>query len=135
MAGGPRNEAKPQPDWDGEGDLGKWPVVSTGVGHPWHCREQPEEGGNQKAWPQPAHGHQRLWTTTGQAVPAGAWAVPSALLLSPRLLAALQDILLFCWAYEQEERPTFTKLMEMLEKLPKRNRRLSHPGHFWKSAE
>lgn len=47
----------------------------------------------------------------------------------------LQDILLFCWAYEQEERPTFTKLMDMLEKLPKRNRRLSHPGHFWKSAE
>uniref|UniRef100_A0A8C3T6E8 non-specific serine/threonine protein kinase n=1 Tax=Chelydra serpentina TaxID=8475 RepID=A0A8C3T6E8_CHESE len=46
-----------------------------------------------------------------------------------------KDILLFCWAYEQEERPTFTKLMEMLEKLPKRNRRLSHPGHFWKSAE
>lgn len=25
--------------------------------------------------------------------------------------------------------------MDMLEKLPKRNRRLSHPGHFWKSAE
>lgn len=49
--------------------------------------------------------------------------------------AWLQDILLFCWAYEQEERPTFTKLMDMLEKLPKRNRRLSHPGHFWKSAE
>uniref|UniRef100_A0A8C0G0Z6 non-specific serine/threonine protein kinase n=1 Tax=Chelonoidis abingdonii TaxID=106734 RepID=A0A8C0G0Z6_CHEAB len=47
----------------------------------------------------------------------------------------ISDILLFCWAYEQEERPTFTKLMEMLEKLPKRNRRLSHPGHFWKSAE
>lgn len=47
----------------------------------------------------------------------------------------LQDILLFCWAYDQEERPTFTKLMDMLEKLPKRNRRLSHPGHFWKSAE
>ncbi|ELK37417.1 Kinase suppressor of Ras 2 [Myotis davidii] len=47
----------------------------------------------------------------------------------------ISDILLFCWAFEQEERPTFTKLMDMLEKLPKRNRRLSHPGHFWKSAE
>ncbi|XP_032899002.1 kinase suppressor of Ras 2 [Amblyraja radiata] len=45
------------------------------------------------------------------------------------------DILLFCWAYEQEERPSFSKIMELLEKLPKRNRRLSHPGHFWKSAE
>ncbi|GAB5579088.1 kinase suppressor of Ras 2 isoform X3 [Prionailurus iriomotensis] len=50
-------------------------------------------------------------------------------------LGEISDILLFCWAFEQEERPTFTKLMDMLEKLPKRNRRLSHPGHFWKSAE
>lgn len=25
--------------------------------------------------------------------------------------------------------------MDMLEKLPKLNRRLSHPGHFWKSAD
>lgn len=46
-----------------------------------------------------------------------------------------QDILLFCWAYDQEERPSFSKLVELLEKLPKRNRRLSHPVHFWKSAE
>lgn len=47
----------------------------------------------------------------------------------------LQDILLLCWAYKPEERPSFSKLMDLLEKLPKRNRRLSHPGHFWKSAE
>lgn len=47
----------------------------------------------------------------------------------------LQDILLLCWAYQQEERPSFSKLVDLLEKLPKRNRRLSHPGHFWKSAE
>lgn len=49
--------------------------------------------------------------------------------------SALQDILLLCWAYKQEERPSFSKLVDLLEKLPKRNRRLSHPGHFWKSAE
>uniref|UniRef100_A0A8B9JJY1 Kinase suppressor of ras 2 n=1 Tax=Astyanax mexicanus TaxID=7994 RepID=A0A8B9JJY1_ASTMX len=60
----------------------------------------------------------------------------SALLLQLTvLLSRFQDILLFCWAHEQEERPSFSKLVELLEKLPKRNRRLSHPGHFWKSAE
>lgn len=47
----------------------------------------------------------------------------------------LQEILSACWAFELSERPSFTVLMEMLEKLPKLNRRLSHPGHFWKSAE
>uniref|UniRef100_A0A3Q2QAH0 Kinase suppressor of ras 2 n=1 Tax=Fundulus heteroclitus TaxID=8078 RepID=A0A3Q2QAH0_FUNHE len=45
------------------------------------------------------------------------------------------DILLMCWACKPEERPSFSKLVDLLEKLPKRNRRLSHPGHFWKSAE
>lgn len=46
-----------------------------------------------------------------------------------------QEILSACWAYDLRDRPTFTQLADMLEKLPKLNRRLSHPGHFWKSAE
>lgn len=50
-------------------------------------------------------------------------------------LLVFQDILLLCWAFKPEERPSFSKLVDLLEKLPKRNRRLSHPGHFWKSAE
>ncbi|CAK7291077.1 Kinase suppressor of Ras 1 [Vulpes lagopus] len=45
------------------------------------------------------------------------------------------EILSACWAFDLQERPSFTLLMDMLEKLPKLNRRLSHPGHFWKSAE
>uniref|UniRef100_A0A8C6TP41 non-specific serine/threonine protein kinase n=1 Tax=Neogobius melanostomus TaxID=47308 RepID=A0A8C6TP41_9GOBI len=45
------------------------------------------------------------------------------------------EILSACWSYDLRERPTFTLLADMLEKLPKLNRRLSHPGHFWKSAE
>uniref|UniRef100_A0A8C5PKW9 non-specific serine/threonine protein kinase n=1 Tax=Leptobrachium leishanense TaxID=445787 RepID=A0A8C5PKW9_9ANUR len=45
------------------------------------------------------------------------------------------EILAVCWAFDVNERPSFTLLMDMLEKLPKLNRRLSHPGHFWKSAE
>lgn len=46
-----------------------------------------------------------------------------------------QEILSACWAFDLQERPSFSLLMDMLEKLPKLNRRLSHPGHFWKSAE
>ncbi|XP_062328623.1 kinase suppressor of Ras 1-like isoform X2 [Osmerus eperlanus] len=45
------------------------------------------------------------------------------------------EILTACWSFHSVERPTFTQLTDMLEKLPKLNRRLSHPGHFWKSAE
>ena len=50
-------------------------------------------------------------------------------------LLSSQEILSACWAYDLRDRPTFTQLADMLEKLPKLNRRLSHPGHFWKSAE
>lgn len=46
-----------------------------------------------------------------------------------------QEILSTCWSQEAEDRVTFTQLAEMLEKLPKLNRRLSHPGHFWKTSE
>lgn len=45
------------------------------------------------------------------------------------------EILSACWCFKAEDRPTFTQLSDLLEKLPKLNRRLSHPGHFWKSEE
>uniref|UniRef100_A0A670KBE3 non-specific serine/threonine protein kinase n=1 Tax=Podarcis muralis TaxID=64176 RepID=A0A670KBE3_PODMU len=82
--------------------------------------------------------HAREWPFKTQPAEAIIWQVGRG--MKPNLSQIgmgkeISDILLFCWAFEQEERPTFTKLMEMLEKLPKRNRRLSHPGHFWKSAE
>ncbi|KAM8992662.1 kinase suppressor of Ras 2 isoform 3-T3 [Guaruba guarouba] len=82
--------------------------------------------------------HAREWPFKTQPAEAIIWQVGSG--MKPNLSQIgmgkeISDILLFCWAYDQEERPTFTKLMDMLEKLPKRNRRLSHPGHFWKSAE
>ncbi|KAF7238460.1 Kinase suppressor of Ras 2 [Varanus komodoensis] len=82
--------------------------------------------------------HAREWPFKTQPAEAIIWQVGHG--MKPNLSQLgmgkeISDILHFCWAYEQEERPTFTKLMEMLEKLPKRNRRLSHPGHFWKSAE
>ncbi|ELK15499.1 Kinase suppressor of Ras 2 [Pteropus alecto] len=82
--------------------------------------------------------HAREWPFKTQPAEAIIWQMGTG--LKPNLSQIgmgkeISDILLFCWAFEQEERPTFTKLMDMLEKLPKRNRRLSHPGHFWKSAE
>ncbi|KAE8635348.1 hypothetical protein XENTR_v10002590 [Xenopus tropicalis] len=82
--------------------------------------------------------HAREWPFKSQPAEAIIWQVGSG--MKPNLAQIgmgkeISDILMFCWVFEQEERPTFTKLMEMLEKLPKRNRRLSHPGHFWKSAE
>ncbi|XP_043924229.1 kinase suppressor of Ras 2 isoform X2 [Protopterus annectens] len=82
--------------------------------------------------------HAREWPFKSQPAEAIIWQVGSG--IKPNLgqigmSKEIADILLFCWAFDQEERPSFTKLMDMLEKLPKRNRRLSHPGHFWKSAE
>ncbi|XP_069849633.1 kinase suppressor of Ras 2 isoform X1 [Dipodomys merriami] len=82
--------------------------------------------------------HAREWPFKTQPAEAIIWQMGTGMkpnLSQIGLGKEISDILLFCWAFEQEERPTFTKLMDMLEKLPKRNRRLSHPGHFWKSAE
>ncbi|XP_055081918.1 kinase suppressor of Ras 1-like isoform X2 [Periophthalmus magnuspinnatus] len=45
------------------------------------------------------------------------------------------EILSACWSFDSMSRPSFTQLSDMLEKLPKLNRRLSHPGHFWKAQE
>ncbi|XP_015816024.3 kinase suppressor of Ras 2 isoform X3 [Nothobranchius furzeri] len=82
--------------------------------------------------------HAREWPYKNQPAEVIIWQIGSG--MKPNLAQTgmgkeILDILLTCWAYKQEERPTFSKLVDLLEKLPKRNRRLSHPGHFWKSAE
>ncbi|XP_047005688.1 kinase suppressor of Ras 2 [Ictalurus punctatus] len=82
--------------------------------------------------------HAREWPFKNQPAEVIIWQVGSG--MRPNLTQIgmgkeISDILLFCWAHKSDERPSFSKLMELLEKLPKRNRRLSHPGHFWKSAE
>ncbi|XP_048851713.1 kinase suppressor of Ras 2 [Brienomyrus brachyistius] len=82
--------------------------------------------------------HAREWPFKNQPAEAIIWQMGSG--MKPNLSQIgmgkeISDILLFCWAFKQEERPSFSKLVDLLEKLPKRNRRLSHPGHFWKSAE
>ncbi|TWW60209.1 Kinase suppressor of Ras 2 [Takifugu flavidus] len=82
--------------------------------------------------------HAREWPYKSQPAEAIIWQIGSG--MKPNLTQTgmgkeISDILLLCWAYKPEERPSFSKLVDLLEKLPKRNRRLSHPGHFWKSAE
>uniref|UniRef100_A0A671XG68 non-specific serine/threonine protein kinase n=1 Tax=Sparus aurata TaxID=8175 RepID=A0A671XG68_SPAAU len=82
--------------------------------------------------------HAREWPYKSQPAEVIIWQIGSG--MKPNLAQTgmgkeISDILLLCWAFKQEERPSFSKLVDLLEKLPKRNRRLSHPGHFWKSAE
>uniref|UniRef100_A0A3Q0RNB5 non-specific serine/threonine protein kinase n=1 Tax=Amphilophus citrinellus TaxID=61819 RepID=A0A3Q0RNB5_AMPCI len=82
----------------------------------------------------------RDWPISNQPVEATIWQVGSGegikkVLAEISLGKEVTEILSACWAYDLRERPTFTQLADMLEKLPKLNRRLSHPGHFWKSAE
>ncbi|XP_077597098.1 kinase suppressor of Ras 1 [Stigmatopora nigra] len=82
----------------------------------------------------------RDWPITNQPVEATIWQVGSGegikkILSEISLGKEVTEILSACWSYEPRDRPAFTQLAEMLEKLPKLNRRLSHPGHFWKSAE
>ncbi|XP_051540215.1 kinase suppressor of Ras 2-like isoform X1 [Myxocyprinus asiaticus] len=82
----------------------------------------------------------RDWPITSQPVEATIWQVGSGegirrVLAEINLGKEVTEILSASWSYEARNRPTFTQLADMLEKLPKLNRRLSHPGHFWKSAE
>ncbi|XP_055082466.1 kinase suppressor of Ras 1 isoform X4 [Periophthalmus magnuspinnatus] len=82
----------------------------------------------------------RDWPITNQPVEATIWQVGSGegikkVLAEISLGKEVTEILSACWSYDLRDRPTFTQLADMLEKLPKLNRRLSHPGHFWKSAE
>ncbi|XP_033027303.1 kinase suppressor of Ras 1 isoform X3 [Lacerta agilis] len=82
----------------------------------------------------------REWPFKSQPAEALIWQIGSGegmkqVLSTSNLGKEVGEILSACWSFDVTERPSFTLLMEMLEKLPKLNRRLSHPGHFWKSAE
>ncbi|OXB59639.1 hypothetical protein ASZ78_016530 [Callipepla squamata] len=82
----------------------------------------------------------REWPFKNQPAEALIWQIGSGegvkqVLATVSLGKEVNEILSACWSFDLSDRPSFTVLMEMLEKLPKLNRRLSHPGHFWKSAE
>uniref|UniRef100_A0A8C9ZI15 Kinase suppressor of ras 1 n=1 Tax=Sander lucioperca TaxID=283035 RepID=A0A8C9ZI15_SANLU len=80
------------------------------------------------------------WPITKQPVEAKIWLVGSSkgikkVLADTNLGKEVTEILSACWSSEADNRPTFTQLASMLERLPKLNRRLSHPGHFGKNTE
>uniref|UniRef100_A0AAY4BG17 Kinase suppressor of ras 1b n=1 Tax=Denticeps clupeoides TaxID=299321 RepID=A0AAY4BG17_9TELE len=82
----------------------------------------------------------RDWPITKQPAESLIWLVGSGtsikrVLSEVSLGKEVTEILSACWSYQLEVRPPFTQISDMLEKLPKLNRRLSHPGHFWKSSE
>lgn len=84
--------------------------------------------------------HVGSWPLPDQPVEAKIWLVGSGEGIRKELADAnlgkeVTEILSACWSLEACERPTFTQLSGMLERLPKLNRRLSHPGHFWKTPE
>uniref|UniRef100_A0A3Q4A8Q3 non-specific serine/threonine protein kinase n=1 Tax=Mola mola TaxID=94237 RepID=A0A3Q4A8Q3_MOLML len=78
--------------------------------------------------------HAREWPYKSQPAEVIIWQIGSG--MKPNLAQTgmgkeISRIIKFCWSEN-----LFTLNMPyLLEKLPKRNRRLSHPGHFWKSAE
>uniref|UniRef100_A0A7N8XGS6 Kinase suppressor of ras 1b n=1 Tax=Mastacembelus armatus TaxID=205130 RepID=A0A7N8XGS6_9TELE len=82
----------------------------------------------------------RDWPIINQPVEAKIWLVGSSegiqkVLADATLGKEVTEILSVCWLAKADHRPTFTQLALMLERLPKLNRRLSHPGHFQKTTE
>ncbi|XP_050785678.1 kinase suppressor of Ras 1 isoform X1 [Gopherus flavomarginatus] len=82
----------------------------------------------------------REWPFKSQPAEALIWQIGSGegvknVLATVSVGKEVSEILSACWCFNLSERPSFTVLVDMLEKLPKLNRRLSHPGHFWKSAD
>ncbi|XP_060800037.1 kinase suppressor of Ras 1 isoform X3 [Neoarius graeffei] len=82
----------------------------------------------------------RDWPIKTQPAEAAIWLLGSGAGIKSELAQIslgkeITEILCACWSFDLEDRPTFCQLADLLEKLPKLNRRLSHPGHFWKSTE
>ncbi|KAM8904648.1 kinase suppressor of Ras 1-like isoform 2-T2 [Spinachia spinachia] len=80
------------------------------------------------------------WPMTNLPAETKIWLVGSNMgvkkvLADGNLGKEVTEILSTCWSHKGDNRPPFTLLAGMLERLPKLNRRLSHPGHFWKTAE
>uniref|UniRef100_H3CHC1 Kinase suppressor of ras 1 n=1 Tax=Tetraodon nigroviridis TaxID=99883 RepID=H3CHC1_TETNG len=79
--------------------------------------------------------HSGGWPLASQPVEAKIWLLGSGEGVRKELADAnlgkeITEIVSTCWSPEASARPTFSQLAGMLERLPKLNRRLSHPGHF-----
>ncbi|XP_043272941.1 kinase suppressor of Ras 2 [Venturia canescens] len=80
------------------------------------------------------------WPFKGQPPEAIIWQVGKGMKQTLANLEAsrdVKDILMLCWSYRPENRPDFTKLLDTLEKLPRKRlaRSPSHPIHLSRSAE
>ncbi|XP_070573344.1 kinase suppressor of Ras 2-like isoform X2 [Ptychodera flava] len=80
------------------------------------------------------------WTFNNQPVESIIWKVGKGIKQSLGHLQAsrdVKDILMMCWSYKPESRPTFSELMKTLDRLPKKRltRSPSHPLHLSRSAE
>ncbi|KAJ1071402.1 hypothetical protein K5549_001694 [Capra hircus] len=122
-------------------DLCPEPAVSQTSHHTGSSGHRVDSGWSQKSGRTVWYELQaRDWPLKNQAAEALIWQIGSGegmkrVLASVSLGKEVTEILSACWAFDLQERPSFPLLMDMLEKLPKLNRRLSHPGHFWKSAD
>ncbi|XP_034951700.1 kinase suppressor of Ras 2 [Chelonus insularis] len=80
------------------------------------------------------------WPFKGQPPEAIIWQVGKGMKQTLANLQAsreVKDILMHCWSYHEEKRPDFSKLLTMLQKLPRKRlaRSPSHPIHLSRSAE
>ncbi|XP_053729242.1 kinase suppressor of Ras 1-like isoform X2 [Synchiropus splendidus] len=84
--------------------------------------------------------HMRDWPLINHHIETKIWMVGSSngikkVLSEINMGKEVTEILSVSWSFDPDHRPTFSLLADMLEKLPRLNRRLSHPGHFWKATE
>lgn len=80
------------------------------------------------------------WPFKGQPPEAIIWQVGKGMKQSLSNIQAskdVKDILMLCWSYKASDRPEFSQILKLLEKLPKKRlaRSPSHPIHLSRSAE
>ncbi|RWS24199.1 Kinase suppressor of Ras 1-like protein [Leptotrombidium deliense] len=80
------------------------------------------------------------WPFKGESPEVIIWQVAKGIkqsLVNLQASKEIKDLLMLCWAYKPQERPEFTKLCDVLSRLPKKRlqRSPSHPVHFMRSAE
>ncbi|XP_077995222.1 kinase suppressor of Ras 2-like isoform X2 [Glandiceps talaboti] len=80
------------------------------------------------------------WTFSNQPAASIIWKVGKGIKQPLGHLQAsrdVKDILMMCWCYQPDNRPSFSELMKILDRLPKKRlaRSPSHPLHLSRSAE
>ncbi|RWS08806.1 Kinase suppressor of Ras 2-like protein [Dinothrombium tinctorium] len=79
------------------------------------------------------------WPFRGEAPEVIIWQVAKGIkqpLVNLQCSKEIKDLLMLCWSYKPQERPEFTKLGDVLSRLPKKRlqRSPSHPINFYRSS-